>query len=421
MSNTFYIIVLVVCVVLSALFSGAEIAYAKVNQLKLKRAAERKECNAKLALSLSENYTNTLSTILIGNNLVNIAASAVATLLFENLFVGTFFEGNTELWTTIIMTLIILTFGEILPKTISASYNYGFSKFYSWPIVVFKVILFPLTYLVNKMAKGIEKAFTKKENVTDEELIEMVDSMEEQGVIDEDTQELITNAIDFVDVDAVEIMVHRTDVFAYDIEDDINELISNPRLLNYSRIPVYEGTIDNVIGILNTKQLIKLHLNGDKIDVRELLTEPLYVFQTQSVSVVLKELRNKHIHMAIVKDEYGGNMGILTLEDILEELVGEIYDEKDEEELEEYHKVNKNKFTVDGDMNIYDFFDLIDYDYEEYDGIYTTVGGWITGVLEKFPEEKDSFDFEGYIITVLRATKYTVERVSVTKKEIEEE
>ena len=246
---------------------------------------------------------------------------------------------------------------------------------------------------------------------------------EVEVVPEAEKEEVKEAALSEDDVDAVEIMVHRTDFFAYDIDDDISDLINNPDLLNYSRIPVYQETIDNIIGILNTKQLIKLHLNGDPIDVREMLIEPLYVFPTQSASDVLKQLREKHLHMAIIKDEYGGTLGLLTIEDIVEELVGEIYDEKDEEELEEYHKVNKNRFTVDGDMNLYDFFDLVGYDYEkdEFESIYTTVGGWITGELEKFPEEKDSFDFNGHRITVIRAGKFTAERISVYKYETEDE
>ena len=269
----------------------------------------------------------------------------------------------------------------------------------------------------------ITKRLTKKEDeeVSDDELITMVDTMEEQGLIDEDTQELITNAIDFIDVEAIEIITHRVDVFGFDINDDINELLNDPHLLDYSRIPVYNDSLDDIIGILNTKQLIKHHLNGDEIIVEDLLTEPLYVFKTQSISSILKELKKEHIHMAIVKDEYGGTAGILTLEDILEELVGDILDEKDKDELEEYHRVSKNRFTVDGEMNIYDFFELIDYDSEEYDESYTTVSGWITGELEKFPDEGDTITFNGYQIKVIRADEYTAQRISVLKLDDEEE
>ena len=419
MNKPLIIAVLVILVILSAFFSSTEMAFAKVNKTKLSRDADKKVKAAILANSFVNDYNDTITIILIGNNIVNIAASSLATILFTSIS-----PNNGEWLATLVMTLTVLTFGEIIPKSLATSYSYGFSKLFAYPMKFFQLLFYPLTWLIKKTTTGLNSLLSKKstENEIDEdELIEMVDTLEEQGLIDEDTQELITNAIDFIDIDAVEIMVHRTDVFAYDINDDITELLNNPRLLNYSRIPVYEESIDNIVGILNTKQLIKLHLNGDKIVLNDIITEPLYVFPTQSVSDVLRLLRKKHIHMAIIKDEYGGTKGLLTMEDILEELVGEIYDEKDEKEMDEYHKVSENKFTVDGDMNIYDFFDLINYDYgEDYESIYTTVGGWITDELEKFPEEKDTFDFEGHRITVIRAGKFTAERVSVLRLNEEE-
>lgn len=419
MSKEIIITIVVICVILSAFFSAIEMALAKVNKTKLARAIEKKEKGAKAANYFVENYNNTITTILIGNNLVNIAASSLITILFVD-----YFGSYGELLATIVMTLIILIAGEILPKTIASSYSYSLSKLLSIPLKVFHILFYPITSLVQKILNGMNKKLKEKQDkeneVTDDELIEMVDTLEENGLIDEDTQELITNAIDFMDVDAVEVMVHRTDFFAFDINDDVKSLLTNQELLNYSRIPVYDDSLDNIVGILNTKQLIKLHLNGDNIDIRQLITDPLYVFPTQSVTSVLKQLRSNKIHMAIIKDEYGGTLGLLTIEDILEELVGEIYDEKDQEEIDEYHKVNANKFTVDGNMNLYDFFDLIDYNYEEFDTIYTTVGGWITDSLGRFPKENDSFEFEGHLIKVMRASEFTVERVSVSKI-IEEE
>ena len=420
MSNPVIITLLIACVILSAFFSGTEMVFAKVNKTKLTRDAENNVKSAILANSFVQDYNDTITIILIGNNLVNIAASSMATILFTSLN-----PVNGEMYATLIMTSAILVFGEIIPKSIATSYANGLSRVLAYPMRFFQIIFWPITWVIKKAMNGLNKLLSKKsteDEIDEDELIEMVDTLEEQGLIDEDTQELITNAIDFIDIDAVEIMVHRTDFFAFDIQDDIQELLNDPKLLNYSRIPVYDETIDNIVGILNTKQLIKLHLNGDQIVIKDILTQPLYVFPTQSVSDVLKLLRKKHIHMAIIKDEYGGTNGLLTMEDILEELVGEIYDEKDEKGTEEYHKVNENKFTVDGDMNIYDFFDLIDYDYgEDYESIYTTVGGWITDELEKFPEEKDSFIFEGYQITVIRATKFTAERVAVLRLTDEEE
>ena len=411
--NNIFIIIIVICLILSAFFSGTEIAFAKVNRVRISREAENKNKSSKNALFFVERYNETITTILIGNNLVNIAASSLATIIFVGLY-----PNSGEMIATIVITLVVLIFGEILPKTIFASYSYRLSKICSYPMKLFYYLFYPFTFVFQLSLKFFNRFLREhkeEEEVTDDELIEMVDDMEAKGIIDEDIQELVTNAIDFIDVDAVEVMIHRTDVFAFDINDDLDTLLNNKDLLNYSRIPVYRDGFDNIIGILNTKQLIKMHLNGDKINLEEILTEPLYVFQTQAISDVLRQFRKKHIHMAIVKDEYGGNEGILTIEDIIEELVGEIYDEKDEDETVEYHKVNKYRFTVDGDMNIYDFFELINYDSDNYDGIYTTVSGWITGMLDKFPKVKDSFEFEGYRITVIKADKFTVDRISVLK------
>ena len=416
--NNLYIAIIIVCIVFSAFFSGTEIAFAKVNKVRLAREAESNKKSAKRAAFFVDNYNDSITTILIGNNLVNIAASSIATILFVNLF-----DKNGELIATIVITLLVLIFGEILPKTIFASYPNRLAKICSYPMTFFYYLFYPFTFIIQLSLRRFNKKLEEHEDedVTDDELIEMVDDMEAKGIIDEDIQELVTNAIDFMDVDAVEVMIHRTDVFAYDISDDINNLLSNPDLLNYSRIPVYRDSFDNIIGILNTKQLIKKHLNGDVIDIEEMLTDPLYVFQTQAISDVLRKFRKEHIHMAIVKDEFGGNLGILTLEDVIEELVGEIYDEKDKDETEEYHKVSKYRFTVDGDMNIYDFFDLIHYNSDNYDGLYTTVSGWLTGELDKFPKVKDTITFNGYKITVIKADKFTVNRISVLKLDEDDE
>jgi len=417
MNKPLYIVSLIICVILSALFSGAEMAYAKVNKLRLKREIEEtNNKTAKLSLELSEKFGSTLSTILIGNNLVNIAASSVATILFVELL-----GEQGELWATIVMTIVILTFGEILPKSIASSTSYSLSKILAYPIEIIKIILTPLVKINEKLVNFVGKIFKKKEEVDEDDLQAMVDTMEEQGVISEETSELISNAIDFIDCDAIEIMVHRTDVFSYDINDSFDKLYKDPKLLDYSRILIYDETIDNVVGILNTKQFIKMKLNEIEFDVKDIISEPLYVFETQSVSDILHKLRKNHIHLAVVKDEYGGTSGILTIEDIVEELVGEIYDEKDEEETEEFHKVSKNRFTVDGDMNIFDFFDIIDYDYADEEYVYTTVGGWITDKLEKFPKTNDTFEFNGYRIKVIKATRFTVERVSVLRLSNENE
>ena len=255
----------------------------------------------------------------------------------------------------------------------------------------------------------------------------MVEEIEDEGYIDEDTGDLIKSAIDFTDVDAYEIMQHRVDVFAFDIEDDVKDLINDENIFNYSRVPVYEGSMDEIIGVLSTRQLLIKLLKKEKIDnniIRSMLTQPLYIHKTKSVSSLLHDFKKTQTHIAVVKDEFGGTMGIVTLEDVLEELVGEIWDETDKVE-EEYTKKNDNTYIVEGDMNIYDLWEMLDYQNDEFDTEYTTVGGFCTEKLEKFPSVNDTFTFENFKFTILKVDEdgVRVEQVSVEvlKPEVDEE
>ncbi len=414
----YIIIALILLVCFSAFFSGSEIVYAKVNKIKIEKEANTNK-KAKRVLGLVNNYPQLLSTILVGNNLVNIAASSLAAVLCISIWGDTL--GPTI--SAISMTVFILIFGEILPKTIFAKFNYTLSFAFA-PIIrlfylIFKPIVIACTFIVNKLSV----LWTPKEEVptaTDEELINMVEEIEEEGYIDEDTEELIKSAIDFTDVDAFEIMKHRVDVFAFNIEDDINELIHDENIFNYSRVPVYEDTIDNIIGILNTKTLLIKLLKKEKIDLRSMLTEPIYVHKTKSISSVLRDFKESHTHIAIVVDEYGGTMGIVTLEDVLEELVGEIWDETDTIE-EDYTQKDEDTYIVDGDMNIYDLFELVGYDTDELDTEYATVGGWCTQKLDRFPEVNDSFKFDHYIFTITEVDDVRVLKLKVEVLEVDEE
>ena len=422
MNKVLAIIILILLVLFSAFFSGSEIVYAKVNPLKLKKKVKRGK-SAKLALNIVDNYPIMLSTILVGNNLVNIAASSIATVVAMEVW-----PQYGELIATLGMTVIILIFGEILPKTIFQTYNYTLSLLFA-PILKFFYYLFkPVVWLFTKIINSLSKLWTPKEDIptaTDEELINMVDEIEDEGYIDEDTGELIKSAIDFTDVDAYEIMQHRVDVFAFDIEDDVKELINDENIFNYSRVPVYEGSMDEIIGVLSTRQLLIKLLKKEKIDnntIRSMLTQPLYIHKTKSVSSLLHDFKKTQTHIAVVKDEFGGTMGIVTLEDVLEELVGEIWDETDKVE-EEYTKKNDNTYIVEGDMNIYDLWEMLDYQNDEFDTEYTTVGGFCTEKLEKFPSVNDTFTFENFKFTILEVDEdgVRVEKVSVEVLEKDED
>lgn len=413
-------VLIVVCVLLSGFFSASEIVYSGVSKIKLKKKVEEGSKKAKAASKISDNFTDALSTILVGNNLVNILTSVVSTRLAIEIW-------NEEIGPTmavILSTIIVLIFGEIVPKAVGNRYNYNLSMMFASLFNFFRIIFFPITFVVTKFVSLLAMMWTPKEKeptATDEELIVLAEEMEEEGVIDEDDAELIISAIDFCDVTAHEIMVPRVDVFAIDIDDDQKEILSNEEIFRYSRVPVYEDTIDNVIGILNTVELMKKILKGEKINLRSLLSEPIYVHKTKPISTILTEFKKGGQHLAIVLDEFGGFMGIVTMEDIVEELVGDIFDEMDEV-VEDYTVVGENEYIVDGDMNIYDFFDLVEYDDRDFDSEYTTIGGWCTDILGHFPQVGDTFNYANFDVTIIEIDKMRVEKVKVVvHKEIDED
>lgn len=408
---------LVILVIASAFYSGSEIVFNKVNKIRLERAAKRNK-KARLAYELNQDYPTLIGTILVGNNLVNILASSLATILFTSLFPS---DGATI--ATIVMTLVILIFGEILPKTLLSRNSFNAVKWMAKPLKIMEYIFFIIVWPVNKLVKLLAKLWTPKvaaPTATDEELITMVEEIEDAGYIDEDTADLAISAIDFLDTMAYEVITPRVDMYAIDIEDDINEYLGDEDFFTYSLIPVYEDTIDNIIGIVSTNQILKKHIAGENIVLKELLFKPIYAHKTKLISDILTEFKQKQVHVAIIIDEFGGTLGMLTMEDILEELVGDIWDETDVIE-EEYKEVNDTTFYVDGDMNIFDMFELVNEEDEEFDSEYSTVAGWCTEVLEKFPEVGDKFTYKNLTITVLEVDGVRVEKVKVEKEKEEDE
>lgn len=413
------IILIVVLIVLSAFFSSCEIAYSSVNKIKLKKKVSDGNKEATKAMEIVNNYSEALSTILVGNNLVNIAVSSLATMVAVA-YLG---EEMGSLLATIVATIIVLIFGEILPKTFANKFSLKLTLIYVKPFKICRVIFFPITFLVTKFVKLISKIWTPKNievSEIDEELNVITEELEEEGVIDEEDAELIISAIDFRDVTAHEIMIPRVDVFAIDIDDNQDDILKNEQIFRYSRVPVYEDTIDHVIGILNTTNLMKKILNGEQIDLRSMLTEPMYVHKTKHISNILTKFKATNQHLAIVADEFGGFMGILTIEDIVEELVGDIFDETDEVVLD-YKELSENIYEVDGDMNIYDFFELVDYDDRDFESKYTTVGGWCTDILEKFPEVGDTFEFANFTVIITEVEGMRVGKIKVEVQEMIDE
>lgn len=406
------VILMVVLVLCSAFFSSSEISYATANKLRLNSAAENGDRKASGAVWITEHFPRFLSTILIGNNLVNIAFSSTVTVAL-----AASMGAKGETLAPFIGTGVLLIFGEILPKIVGTSQANRLVLLYVWPLRFFMALFRPVSALVTALVNRLSKLWTPEDpepDVTDDELVTILETIEEEGVFTEQESELIKSAIEFSDQTALDIYVPRVDMVAFDLDDGLDKLLNDEDALSYSRIPVYRETVDNILGILSTKKLLKAAAvqSLDEIDIDELLSEPVYVHKTRNISSILKEFRKKHLMMAIVVDEFGGTMGLLTLEDILEEIVGDIFDESDEVELDVVD-AGEDTFTVDGSTTIDDFFEYIGYEPPEFESEYNTMGGWAVEKLDRFPAPGDHFTWDRFDVTVQEAEAMRVETLLV--------
>ena len=405
------IIALVFLVLCSAFFSASETAYTSLNLVRMKRMAADGDARAAKVLKLAERYENLLSSILIGNNIVNILASSLATVLFVRALGN---KGVTV--STLVITVVILLVGEVTPKNIAKEHAEAIAmKFY--PVLFALTKLFtPLNWLLGCWQKLIGKVVKPSEDrgYTEEELITIVEEAENEGGIDAHESELIKSAIEFTDVDVEEILTPRVEIQAMELgasDDEISDLFQES---GYSRLPVYQETVDNIVGILHEKDF---YANRGKVPVRDLMSTPTYVMQNTKVSDLLKLLQKTKSHMAVVVDEYDGVQGIVTMEDILEELVGEIWDEHDEV-VEEYRALPDGGYLVDGGANLDDMLELFDI-HKEYDPV--TVNGWVREELGRFPKAGDSFECDNLIVTVEKAEKRRATEIRVVPKPAEDD
>ena len=427
MIEWYYWLIVAICSIFSAFFSSADMVYSVVNRDKLKEESEAGNKAASRALKFATDYEFSIASILFGNNLVNILASSIVALigLAWSINVGAEWPQTVA---TIIFTVFIIIFAEFAPKAFSKRYSYSLSKIYVYPMTLFKYLFFIFVYPISKFFVLVSKLFKKKsieeDKIDEDVLTEMVDELEENKEYDEEEAELVRSAIDLNDIEAHEIMTPRVDVYAINIEDDINEVIAEGEIFKHSRIPVYEDTIDNIIGILPIKELAKAKFkNEEDINISSLIYKPLYIPRNRQLLDLLEEFKTSKIHIAIVMDEYGGVEGIVTMEDILEEIVGDIFDETDEDEPE-YIDNGNGVYIIDGTMNIEDFFELIEYK-GEFETDYETVAGFCQEVLNRFAHIGDEFIFDDrYHIEILAADETVVEKIKVVDtefgKEIEE-
>lgn len=412
---------LLLCIIGSNYFSSSEMAYSSCNRLRLESARDGGSKRASIAVRIIDRFDDTLSAILIGNNLVNIAASSIGSVLVI-LIAG----DDRYAWvSTVVITVLVIIFGETMPKIIAKNSANRIALNHAYFVRGLTIILMPLIWVVVGLTKLITSGFKGDEAGSDEEaaameLSSIIETAEDEDVLDEDRSELVQAAIDFSDVMASEVMTARVDVVALDIDDDWNEQLATIDSAPYSRIPVYEDSIDNVIGVLYLNHFLKALTDEKNPDIRSMLMPPCYVYKTMKMPAVLNELRRAKQHLAIVTDEYGGTLGVLSMEDVLEQLVGEIWDDTDEVE-EEIVERPDGQYELDGDMVISDFLELVGIKEKDFDAESETVGGWTIEMFGAFPKPGDSFRYGNMSVTVLEMDGLRVEKVLVKILPPEEE
>ena len=317
------------------------------------------------------------------------------------------------------MTVLLLIFGEILPKQLAKQFCDKYALFSAPLLRLLSIITAPLVWLFMKMIALVSKVWARAktdDSITYDDLMTMVEMVEEEGILEDTSVELLQAAIEFDDIEVHKVITHRMKMTALDINDPIEKSIETALASEYSRIPVYEDSIDNIIGILPVSVLLKELLDNPTPDIRAMLTEPLFVPQTKKLPEVLNKMRQVKVHLAVVTDDYGGTLGIATMEDILEELVGEIWDETDEIEPEVV-EVTEENLLVEGDMLMVDFLDYLEEEDSEFDDDFTTVNGWATEILDKYPEVNDTFTYRNYQITVLETDNLCASKLQIIKLE----
>ncbi len=403
---------LILLIILSGAFSGAEIALTSLSPAKVRTLEESNKFGNKAIVKLKERSQNTLITILIGNNLVNILATVIATLWATRVF-----DSNAIGIVTGGLTVIILIFGEITPKTFAQKYAVGFSRLLAHPLLWLSYVLSPIIWLLELFIKGITKLFKATSpihSVSEEELLAMVDIGAEEGVLEEQEQEFIENVLEFNDTTAEEIMTMLKDIQAIDVETEIHDAVHFFIEKGHSRIPIFEGDINHVIGVLNVHDIVKvLHDKKGAASLKDIpFTHPVVIPKTKSISHLFNEFQKKRKHMAVVVDEHGHTAGLVTMEDILEEIVGDIIDEHDKE-VKTIHKIEKNVWEVSADTTIEDINNTlgVDLDYPEHQ----TIALLILEELERFPKLGEKIEYENVIIQVKEMSKKRIEQVVITK------
>lgn len=407
------IVGIIICIILSAYFSASEIAFASANKLRLRTKAEAGDKRADKAYRIVEDFDEALSAILIGNNLVNIAASSITTVVIMEM-VG---RSGTAL-ATIIMTVIILIFGEITPKILAKQYADRYVLFSVRPLSIIMVILRPLNKLVLFLLQQIAKIWPPPQDlqtVTQARLSSIIDQVEDEGILDEDASDLLQSALDFPDIEVGEIITPRVDMYMLDLDDDLDTLLQEIEDSPYTRLPVYQGSPDNILGILHVTKLLKYladHPRLTKEDFKAQITDDIGINESMKLPKVFQLLNQGEGQMGIVVDEYGGTVGCVTIEDLLEVLVGDIWDEYDEVSSD-MDRLEDNSYRVEASMSLREFCEALDLDYEDYESDYNTLAGYLLELFGRFPTCGESIQEGQLRFTILDCDQTKINQIKV--------
>lgn len=407
------VIIIIALLVMSAIFSGSEMAFSSVNKIRLKNYAAQGNKRAERALKIANSFDNALTTILIGNNIVNILSTSISTVLFTELL-GPGGVGAA----TAVMTVLVLIFGEITPKSYAKSHAESVSLVMAEPLWILIKLLTPVVALF-RILQNAMKPKEEQPTVTEDELKYMIEEIEEQGVLEEQESDLVRSALEFDEITVDEILIPRVNVVAVERNEDFNKIKDIFLTEMYSRLPVYEKSVDNIIGIITNKNFFRL-VNEGKEDISEIIQDVIHLSDLKLISEALKEMQKNKMHMAVVLDQYGGTKGIITLEDIIEELVGDIYDENDEV-IDTFVKTGENEYEVSGELSIGDLLENLGLPENEIESSGNTVGGWVMELLGHVAEEGETAESGAFRLTVISVEDKKIQKIRLVISTADEE
>lgn len=403
------VLLIALCIVISAICSATETAFSSVNRIRLKNLAVNGNKSAEKALKIIDDFDKALTTILVGNNVVNIASSSLATVLFTEKFGS----GSVGI-ATIVMTILVLTFGEILPKSLAKENAESFSVFMAAPLRVCILILTPITAGFMGLKKLVNKLVGQKNtqpSVTEEELKYIIEEIEDEGVLEEQESDLVRSALEFDEITISEILVPRVNVIGIKKGSTIEEIKKVFIETKFSRLPVYEKTIDSIVGIIHHTDFYELYFNGGT-DISAIINKPVYISENKRISEALREMQKAKVHMAVVVDQYGGTEGICTMEDIIEELVGEIYDESDDEDTS-FVRISEKRFEVSPELSVNDFLEKLNLPENTIETERTSMGGWIMDMLDRIPEQNEFISYGPFNMTVIMEDEQKIQKIKI--------